>query len=127
MKVERLFQVLVIAGTSSAAGVVGCNDDDNPAPTGTGGSTGDATGTGGGGATGTGGGGATGTGGGGAAGKEGGVAACDAVCTPDTNAPSGQTWTDCNGCCCWLPAGTTAHAGPVAICGEEPCCAGRGR
>lgn len=129
MKAERLFQVLVIAGASSTAGVVGCNDDNNPVPTGAGG--GDASGTGGSGAAGTGGSGATGTGGSGAAGTggssaagTGGGASCD--CQPDPNAPTGQSWTDCNGCCCWLPAGTTAHAGPTAICGVEPCCAGKG-
>jgi hypothetical protein len=118
MKVERLFKVVVIAGASSAAGLVGCGDDDDPPPVGTGGATGDAAA--------TGGAGAVGTGGGGTAGAEGGGVSCDAVCMPDPNAPSGQTWIDCNGCCCWLPAGTP-HSGPIAICGEEPCCAGRGR
>jgi hypothetical protein len=117
MKVERLFKVLVVASASSTAGLAGCSDDDTPPPAGTGGTTGDAATTGGAGAVGT----------GGTAGTEGGGASCDAVCMPDTNAPSGQNWIDCNGCCCWLPAGTTTHAGPTPICGEEPCCAGRGR
>jgi hypothetical protein len=39
------------------------------------------------------------------------------------------TWIDCNGCCCWLPAGSTTTHG-TQICGADaanPCCAGRGR
>jgi hypothetical protein len=48
---------------------------------------------------------------------------CEAVCMPDTQV---ATWIDCNGCCCWLPAGSS-HSGGTPICGSEPCCIGRGR
>ncbi|MGH7435989.1 MAG: hypothetical protein ACRENE_09970 [Polyangiaceae bacterium] len=59
-------------------------------------------------------------GGSGGSSEEGG--ACAAACHPNATTAS---WTDCNGCCCWLPVGATCAAGP--ICGNEPCCAGRGR
>src|SRR5689334_3778011 len=120
MRVEKLFHVLVVAGASSTAGgVVACGDDN----TGTG-----TTPSSQGGASAQGGSKSNGgsTSGGGSTSQGGSTTGdtCESKCKPD---PQQATWTDCNGCCCWLPAGTTAHAGPTAICGEEPCCAGRGR
>jgi hypothetical protein len=154
MKIERLFQVLVVAGVSSTAGF-GCGADKATGPAGDGGqggesTTGGATGTGGsdskgtggattgtggsdskgaGGATGSGGakgaGGATGSGGSssaGAAGSSGSAGAaggtCKAVCHKSTYSAA---WTDCNGCCCWLPLGSMTTRGSQ-ICGDEPCC-----
>jgi hypothetical protein len=98
MKIDRLFQVLVVAGASSVAGgVIGCGEDDpSPSPSGTGGAAAST---------------------GGAAG----AMACD--CKAST---ANGAWTDCNGCCCWLPPGATAVSGSP-ICGPEPCCTGKGR
>jgi hypothetical protein len=170
MRVEKLFQVLVVSGASATVGLFGCGDDTeggNGPTGGSGGAGGSGAAAGGdGGASTTGGaggasatGGSTATGGAGAAGGEGGSGgagaaggdggsggagaaggsggtggsvsgdagadadACEAICEP--NETSGA-WTDCGGCCCWLAAGETAPVG-VPICGEEPCCAGRGR
>lgn len=111
MKIERLFQVLVVTGASSTAGLVGsglvgCGSDNSPGPTGTGGAAGMTSSTGG-----------SSSGTGGASGAD-----CNAACHPD---PALASWTDCNGCCCWLPAGMSSPCG--TICGNEPCCVGRGR
>jgi hypothetical protein len=138
MKISKLFHVLVVTGASTTVGLAACSSSDSGGGTtgGTGGgsaagttsSAAGHTATGGGGATATGGGGATATGGGGATamGGTGGAGMCAAVCMPDVDASSALKWTDCNGCCCWLAAGkTTTHT--TMICGDEPCCAGRGR
>src|SRR5580658_2595441 len=97
MNIEKLFQVIVVMGASSTAGLAACGSS----TTGTNGPSSDDSDS-----------------SSGATGE-----ACTAVCHPD---PQTATWTDCNGCCCWLPAGSTS---PFAtpICGTEPCCAGRGR
>ncbi len=114
MKIDRLFQVLVVTGASSTVGIVGCGSD---------GSGGSSTGTGGETATGgaTASGGVTASGGAAAGGAAG--STCDAVCHVSATNPA---WTDCNGCCCWLPIGDTTTLGSQ-ICGQEPCCIGRGR
>lgn len=109
MNIERLFKVLVVTG-ASAAGVAGCGGSGTNMPTGTGGHS-SSNGSGGESAA---------AGSGGAAG---GAASCDAVCKPSKIVSS---WIDCNGCCCWLPAGMTC-ASDDKICGDEPCCVGRGR
>ncbi|HVU03686.1 MAG TPA: hypothetical protein VHE30_18130 [Polyangiaceae bacterium] len=115
MRVEKLFNVLVMAGVSAAAGfgTTGCGDDSS-------------TGGGGGGAPAAGGGQGTGgasSGGQGGGGGGGGANSCDTKCAPS---PDLASWTDCGGCCCWLPIGTTAPVGSPT-CGDEPCCVGRGR
>jgi hypothetical protein len=112
MRIDKLFGVLVVAGASSTAGLNGCSSstttggggtdaggsgtDDSGASSGSGGSMGD-----------------------GSMGGEGSSCAC----MPETQVPA---WIDCNGCCCWLPAGATSAA-KTPICGVEPCCAGKGR
>ena len=115
MNIERLFQVLVVTGASSA-GLVGCGGDSGT-PSGTGGHANASGGAsqGDGGAKGDGGSGATGAGG--AAGSG---AMCD--CHPNATVSS---WIDCGGCCCWLAPGQTTMIG-TPICGVEPCCAGKG-
>jgi hypothetical protein len=118
MKVDKLFHVLVVAGAASTVGLVACGDDEGGEEEGTGGG---GPGTGGASATG----GASSTGGdtastGGDSSSTGGESgdSCDAVCEPSSALAS---WTDCNGCCCWLPIGQTTTRGSP-ICGEEPCC-----
>ncbi|HEX4478327.1 MAG TPA: hypothetical protein VH142_24765 [Polyangiaceae bacterium] len=120
MKIDRLFQVLVVTGASSTVGIVGCGSDNSGgSSTGTGGETATGGATASGGETATGG--ATASGGAAAGGAAG--SSCDAVCHPSATL---ATWTDCNGCCCWLPIGTPAPVGSPT-CGQEPCCVGRGR
>src|SRR5690349_377509 len=113
MNIERLFQVLVVTGASSAT-IVGCGGDSGTGtPSGAGGHASGGASHGGG--TSDGGSGTTGAGG--AAGS---AAMCD--CKPSAVVAS---WIDCNGCCCWLAPGMTTMIGSP-ICGEEPCCAGKG-
>jgi hypothetical protein len=105
MKIDRLFQILVVTGAASVAGgLVGCGDD-TPAP-GPGGTGGAAAGT------------------GGASGAD-----CNTICGPSQNAPSGTDWTDCDGCCCWLAPDTPAPAAGLSpgCPASQTCCAGRGR
>src|SRR5690348_14293991 len=108
MNIERLFKVLVVTGVSSG-GLFGCGGDSGAdMPSGTGGKGSGGASHGDGGAKGDGasqgsGGASTGaTGSGGATGTGGSGAMCD--CKPSAAVAS---WTDCNGCCCWLPVGLT--------------------
>ena len=124
MRIDKLFGVLVVAGASSTVGLNGCSSSTSGGGD-AGGSGTDDTGA----SSGSAGSGASsGSGGSGAssgsdAGMGGDSSSC--VCMPDTQV---ATWTDCNGCCCWLAAGTPKPAGvTTAICGVEPCCAGKGR
>ncbi|HEX4339941.1 MAG TPA: hypothetical protein VH062_28735 [Polyangiaceae bacterium] len=125
MNIEKLFNVLVVTGASSTVGLLGCsadvhglgNDD-----AGTGGAETGGKPSSGGADAGTGGassGGAAGAAG--AAGSESDSGMCS--CKPSSVTP---TWTDCDGCCCWLPVGATTTIGSQ-ICGETPCCIGKGR
>jgi hypothetical protein len=118
MVLERLFQVLVVMGASSTVGLTACGGDDgDDGAGGTSGAGGSAPSTGG--ATATGGSGGSSSAG---EGGSGGGDACEAECGPNATNPA---WTDCGGCCCWLAPGATGLG--VPICGEEPCCEGRGR
>lgn len=119
MNIERLFNILVVTGASSTVGLFGCSSDKgtsggNDAGTGTGGSTstgGKSSGDGGGAATG--------------GGTSSGGSATDAgmcSCGPSKTVAS---WIDCNGCCCWLAVGQTTMIGSQ-ICGDTPCCKGKG-
>lgn len=113
MRIDKLFHVLVVSGAAVTAGLVGCGDEKgeegNSGGTGSGGSSAGSSASGSGGSS-------------GGSGGSGSGDACEAKCAPnETNA----SWTDCDGCCCWLPAGSSSPIGP--ICGEEPCCEGRGR
>jgi len=116
MKLDKLFNVLVVAGASSTAGLglFGCGGDDDDGGSGDGGLTASGGGSSAGGSSSTGG---SGAGTGGSSGD-----ACEAACGPSSAVAS---WTDCNGCCCWLAVGDTTTTGSP-ICGEEPCCAGKG-
>ncbi|MGO9833702.1 MAG: hypothetical protein ACLP1X_05755, partial [Polyangiaceae bacterium] len=90
MRIDKLFQVLVVAGASSTVGLNGCSSGSG------GGGGGDA--------------GGPGTDGAGASSSSGGGTSADGsacMCGPD---PQLSTWTDCNGCCCWLAPGSTSAA-----------------
>src|SRR5262245_42344591 len=103
MKIDRLFQVLVVSGASAVSlGLAGCGDDDPaPGPTGASGAPGS----------------------GGSSGDQ-----CNAVCGPSKNVPSGQNWIDCNGCCCWIGPGIMLPSTLSPPCPTtESCCTGRGR
>lgn len=112
MKIDRLFQVLVITGASSTVGLAACGSDKGgSSDAGTGGATSS------GGSTGAETGGSTSSAG--TSGSDGSMCSCKA----ETTVP---TWIDCGGCCCWLAAGQTSPA-PTPICGAQPCCIGHGR
>jgi hypothetical protein len=91
MNVAKLFQVLVVTGASTTAGLAAC--------------------------------GSSGGGGPGGASNSGEGSMCASVCKPNATTAA---WTDCNGCCCWLAVGETCAVG-TPICGNDPCCVGRGR
>src|SRR5262245_32481765 len=100
MKIEKLFHVLVVSGAAATTGLLGCGDEEGQE-----GNSGGASSGGSGSSAGSG-------------GSGGGADACDAKCGPSAVT---DAWTDCNGCCCWLPIGSTASSGSE-ICGVEPCC-----
>ncbi|MGH7440501.1 MAG: hypothetical protein ACRENE_32835 [Polyangiaceae bacterium] len=127
MDISKLFQVLVVTGASTTVGLAACSSSSS----GGGGSEDGGGSSGASGSSSSGGssssssssGGSTSSSSSGAAATGADGEACSAVCHPSATLAS---WTDCNGCCCWLPIGTTAPAGSPT-CGDEPCCIGRGR
>jgi hypothetical protein len=122
MRIDKLFQVLVVAGASSTVGLNGCSSSSG----GSGGEDAGGPGTDGAGASSSSGGSSSGGSSSSGSSSSGGTSADGSACMcgPD---PQVSTWTDCNGCCCWLAAGVATPSGVTTpICGVEPCCAGKG-
>ncbi|HEY2406033.1 MAG TPA: hypothetical protein VGI10_08520 [Polyangiaceae bacterium] len=104
MKINKLFHVLVVAGASSTVGLAACGSDTtNPTPA------------------------AGGTGSAGTGASAGTAGSAD-MCAAQCNNTACNLGTVCNGCCCWLPAGSAMGLCAQEICpATETCCVGRGR